>query len=86
MTTPKIAFLRNFMHYLFNFWLPWVFVAVRGLSLVAASGEVLPSCGARASHRVGFSCSRAQALAHGLWQLHHVGSRAQGLSSCGAWA
>ena len=74
------------MHYVFNFWPPWVFVAVRGLSLAAASGEVLPSYGARAAHRVGFSCSRAQALARGLWQLHHVGSRARGLSRCGAWA
>ena len=36
------------------FWLRWVFVAARGLSLVAASGGY--SCGTRASHCGGFSC------------------------------
>ena len=40
---PKILVIKinNFFLYTFiflNFWLHWVFVAVRGLSLVAASG------------------------------------------------
>ena len=42
------------------FWLCWVFVSVRGLSLVAARGATL-HCGARASHYRGLSCCRAQA-------------------------
>ena len=52
------------------FWLCWVFIATRGLSLVAASGVYL-HCGARASHSLWeekslhFSCFRAQAL--GTW-------------------
>ena len=69
-----------FLIYLFYFWLHWVFVAARGLSLVAASGATL-GCGARASHCGGFSCWGAQAL----------GTRAsvvvaRGLSSCGSRA
>ena len=64
----------------FYFWLCWVFVAVCGLSLVAASGGY-SCCGAWASHCGSFSCCGAQAL----------GARASvvvacGLSSCGAWA
>ena len=43
------------------FWLCWVFVAVRGLSLVVASRAAL-HCGARASHCGGLSCCRARAL------------------------
>ncbi len=43
-----------FFFYLFiYFWLHWVFVAARGLSLC---------CGPRASHCGGFSCCRARAL------------------------
>ena len=42
-------------------WLHWVFVALRRVSLVAASGATL-CCGAWASHCSGFSCCRAQAL------------------------
>ena len=38
----------------------WVFVSVRGLSLVAARGATLHR-GARASHYRGLSCCRAQA-------------------------
>ena len=34
----------------------WVFVAARGLSLVAVSRGYSPVCGARASHGSGFSC------------------------------
>ena len=50
---PSIHF--KLFIYLFYFWLCWVFVSVRGLSLVVASG------GARASHCRGLSCCRAQA-------------------------
>ena len=47
--------------YLFiYFWLCWVFVSVRGPSLVAASGATLHR-GARAFHRRGLSCCGAQA-------------------------
>ena len=40
----------------------WVFVAARGLSLVAVSRGYSPVCGARASHGRGFSCPGARAL------------------------
>ena len=47
--------------YLFIYlWLCWVFVSVRGLSLVAASGATLHR-GARTSHHHGLSCCGAQA-------------------------
>ena len=84
--------LNSFIFYfiLFYFWLHWVFIAARGLSLVAASGPTL-CCGARASHCGGFSCCRAWALgarasevaAH---RLGSCGSQAleRRLSSCGA--
>ena len=45
----------------FFFWLFWVFIAVCGLSLVAASGATL-CCGARASHCGGVPCCGARAL------------------------
>ena len=56
-----------------NFRLCWVFVAARGLSLVAVSGRCF-GCGAQASH-----CS--------VFSLRSMGSRVLGLSSCGtrAW-
>ena len=75
--------------YLFIFWLCWFFIAVRGLSLVAASGGysslqcagfslwwllLLRSTGSR---RVGFSScgTQAQQLRHtGLVAPRHVGS------------
>ena len=68
-----ILFLK--INLCFNFWLHWVFVATRGLSLVAASRGY---CSFRC---VGFSCCGARAL----------GTRASvavvhGLSSCGSWA
>ena len=72
-------FLNKFIYFK-NFWLRWVFAAVRRLSLVAASGATL-HCGEWASHCGGLSCCGAQAL----------GARASvvvahGLSSCGSWA
>ena len=77
---------------LFYFWLCWVFIAVRGLSLVAASSATL-CCSAWASHCSGFCCCRARAL--GAWAsvvaacgISSCGSRAleRRLSSCGARA
>ena len=82
----------SFFKYLFYFYyflkillfiyfcLCWVFIAVRGLSLVVARGATL-CCGVWASHCGGFSCCGARAL----------GTRASvvvahGLSSCGLWA
>ena len=80
-----------FLNFIY-FWLWWVFIAVRGLSLVVASRGYL-RCSAWASHYGGFSCCGAWALgawasvvvAHG---LSSYGSRAleHRLSSCGARA
>ena len=55
------------------FWLCWVFVAARGLFLVAASGgySSLPC--------VGFSL-------RWLLLLQSMGARHAGFSSCGSWA
>ena len=61
--------------YLFIYWLHWVFVAVRGLSLVAASE--LSSYGARASHCGGFPCCRIWFL--GCMSFSHCSSWAQQL-------
>ena len=79
-----------FSKYFIYFWLCWVSVAARGLSLVEASGATL-RCGARASHCSGFSCCRAQALGTqasvvAACGLSSCGSRAveHRLSSCGA--
>ena len=54
-------FLILFIYFIY-LWLCWVFVSVRGLSLVAASGGT-PTLhrGARASHYRGLSRCRAQA-------------------------
>ena len=73
-----ILFLKiNLFIIYFYFWLHWVFVAVHGLSLVAASGGyslrrflLLRSTGSR---RTGFSSCGSRALE-------------RGLSSCGARA
>ena len=53
-------FLNNFIYLFIYFWLCWVFVSVRGLSLVAASGGH-SSSRAQASHCRGLSCCGAQA-------------------------
>ena len=50
-----------FIYLFIYFWLHWVFIAVRGLSLVAASGGY-SSLRARASHCGGFFCCGARAL------------------------
>jgi len=57
--------------FFFFFWLLWVFIAACRLSLVATSGEFISSCSARACHRDGLSCWRAQILGQ------------VGFSSCG---
>ena len=45
-----LFFFPKLIYYLFIYlWLPWVFVAVHGVSLVAASGGATLRCGARAS-------------------------------------
>ena len=59
--------------YLFNFWLRWVFIAVGGLSLVAASGGY--------SSLWCTGCSLRWLLL--LWSM---GSRHVGFSSCSMWA
>ena len=68
------------------------FVAVRGLSLVAARGATL-CCSVRASHHSGFFGCGARALGARASvvvarKLSSCGSRAleHRLSSCGAWA
>ena len=54
-----LCFLK-FIYLFIYFWLYWVFVSVRGVSLVAASGGTLHR-GVRASHYHGLSCCGAQA-------------------------
>ena len=67
-------FCNNFILFLkfIYFWLRWVFVAVRGLSLVAASG------GYSSLWWAGFSL-------RWLLLLRSMGSRCMGFSSCGTW-
>ena len=65
-------FLNKFIYLFIYFWLCWVFVAVRGLSVVAVSrGYSLLQC-------AGFSLSW-------LLLLWSTGSRSAGFSSCGTW-
>ena len=73
----KYFFLKNFFINLFilfiYFWLCWVFVAARGLSLVAESrGYSLLQC-------TGFSLQW-------LLSLWSTGCRRVGFRSCGTWA
>ena len=77
--------------YLFIFWLCWIFVAARSLSLRRVGATLRR--GTRASHCGGFSCCGAQALGVrapvvAAWGLSSCGSRApeHRLSSCGARA
>ena len=55
-----ILFFFNINLFIYYFWLRWVFIAVRGLSLVVARRGY--SCSVRASHCGGFSCCGARAL------------------------
>ena len=81
-----VSFFKKYISILFIcFWLCWVFVAARGLSLVAASGDYsLLQCAGfslrwllllrgTGSRRVGFSSCGSRALE-------------RRLSSCGTWA
>ena len=82
---PLLFFLINLFILFIYFWLHWVFVAARGLSLVAASG------GCSSLRCAGF-------LLRWLLLLRITGSRRAGfgscasralerrLSSCGSWA
>ena len=65
--------IKSFFIYVIYFWLRWVFVAVWGLSLVAASG------GCSSLQCVGFSLQW-------ILLLQSTGSRCVGFSSCGTWA
>ena len=73
---------KKFILFLYLFWLRWVFVAARQLSLVAASG-------ARAFHWQwcsGFCCGAWAFHWQWLLLLKSTGSRRAGFSSCGTWA
>ena len=78
-----IKHFKIFIYLFIYFWLRWVFLAVRGLSLVGVSGGYSATlhCGAWAFHCSGFFCCGAQAL--GMWASVVVACE---LSSCGAWA
>ena len=68
-----LSFFKNKFILFIYFWLHWVFVAARGLSLVAASGGYsLLQC-------AGFSLQW-------LLLLRSMGSRHAGFSSCSTWA
>ena len=69
-------FLIDFIYLFIYFWLCWVFVAARGLSLVAASGGYSSlRCAGFSLHWLLLLCSRAL----GAWASVVV---ARGLSSC----
>ena len=73
LSLNRSTFVSDIIFFKFiYFWPCWVFVAVRGLSLVVASG---------ASHCGGFSCCRARALG-----ARASVAVARGLSSCGSRA
>ena len=87
--------IQLYMYLLFFFWLHWVLVAVRGLSLVVASGDysslwcadfsfqwllLLRSTGSR---RAGFSSCGMQAQE--LWRMGLVASRHMGSSRTRDW-
>ena len=80
-TKVTLLFIINLFILFIYFWLRWVFIAVRGLSLVAVSRCYSLRCSARAFHCGGFSCCRSWAL--GVWASVVV---ACGLSSCGSRA
>ena len=78
---PPISPCPDFfiIFYFFYFWLRWVFIAARGLSLVAESGATLRCC-ARALGHTGFSSCGSRALE---LRLSTCGTRPQLL--CGMW-
>ena len=66
------TFIYLFTYLLIYFWLRWVFVAARGLSLVVASR--------------GYSSLRCAGLLQWLLLLRSMGSRQEGFSICGMQA
>ena len=68
------GFLACFLTSFIYLWLCWVFITALGLSRVVASGKLLCSCSAQASHCSDFSCCRTCPLGH------------VGFSSCSARA
>ena len=64
----RLFFLLVRVFFFFNFWLRWVFVAVRGLSLVVAHGLLIVVASLFAEHGL---------QGPGLQELWLVGSRAQ---------
>ena len=61
MTIPYVI-LFVLIYLFIYFWLSWVFVAARGLSLAVASGGLLfVAVPGLLSHRRGFSCCEAPA-------------------------
>ena len=73
MAGSHFFFLNKFIYVFIYFWLRWVFVAARGLSLVVVSG------GYSSLWCAGFSL-------RWLLFLWSTGSRRAGFSSCGTWA
>ena len=71
-TRPAAATAAIFFKFKFYFWMCWVFVAARGLSLVAESG--------------GYSSLRCAGFSLRWLLLWSTGSRCEGFSSCGSWA
>ena len=68
----SVFYFYKFILFIY-FWLRWVFVAMCGLSLVAASG--------------GYSLLRCTGFSlQWLLLLQSMGSRHAGFSSCGSWA
>ena len=55
-----LIFFKIFLKFIYYLWLCWVFVSVRGLSPVVASGATL-HCDAWASHYRSLPCCGAQA-------------------------
>ena len=71
---PGLLFFNKLFYFIYiYFWLCWVFVAARGLSLVEVSG------GYSSLLCAGFSL-------RWLLLLRSTGSRRAGFSSCGTWA
>ena len=73
-------FLKYILKINYLFLVHWVFVAVRGLSLVAVSG------GYSSLRCVGFSLWCAGLSLRWFLLLRSMGSRRMDFSSCGSWA
>ena len=68
-----LSFFKKIIYLFIYFWLCWVFVAARGLSLVVASA--------------GYSSLRCEGFSlRWLLLLRSTGSRHAGFSSCRTWA